>query len=156
MMLVPITRSEARLFVAKYHRHNNPPSVCVFQVGLERNGDLVGVAIGGRPLARTHCDGRTIEILRVATDGTRNACSMLYGACCRASSALGYTRVVTYTLESESGASLKAAGFVADVELRTGNPHGWKSRGGARGQTVNLFGEVSVPMQKKVRWWRAL
>lgn len=111
MTLVPLTQRAARAWVAQTHRHLSPPRGDVIRVGLEVDGALVGVAMAGRPSARNADDGRTLEVTRVATDGTRNACSALYGAVRRAAVALGYTRLVTYTLPEEGGASLRASGW---------------------------------------------
>lgn len=113
----PITLRDARAYVAEHHRHSVPPRGHKFSIGADVGGELVGVAIVGRPVARHADDGYTAEVLRVCTDGTRNACSLLYGACRRASVAMGYRRVITYTREDESGASLKAAGFRLDKSV---------------------------------------
>ena len=107
----PLSLKEANAFVARLHRHNRPTAGHKFSIGCFDGEKLCGVAIAGRPVARRLDDGLTLEILRVCTDGTYNACSSLYGACARAAKALGYQKIVTYTLLSESGASLKAAGF---------------------------------------------
>ena len=72
---------------------------------------LHGVAIVEYPKARGNVDGDTVEVTRVASDGTRNVASMLYGACARAAFALGYRRVITYTQGEEPGTSLDAAGY---------------------------------------------
>ena len=53
----------------------------------------------------------TLEVTRLCTDGTKNACSFLYGKAARAAFALGYRRIGTYTLPDEGGASLRAAGW---------------------------------------------
>ena len=102
LRVVPIRHAEANEFVRRLHRHNRPTLGAIFCVAV---GDEVvrGVAIVGRPVARRLDDGQTVEILRVATDGARNACSMLYGACRRVARELGYGKVVTYTLPSEGG-----------------------------------------------------
>jgi hypothetical protein len=98
--------------VAMWHRHNAPPVGHKYSVGLaDEAGVLRGVAIVGRPVARSFDDGSTLEVTRLATDGTPNAGSMLYAACWRAAAALGYRRLVTYTQADESGASLRAAGY---------------------------------------------
>ena len=102
---------EANQFVAQHHRHNLPTTGGKFAVGAADDGNLVGVAIAGRPVSRRLDDGKTLEILRVATDGTRNATSMLYAAAWQATRALGYRRLVTYTHVGESGASLRGAGW---------------------------------------------
>jgi hypothetical protein len=113
MKIVPITLATAKAFVGEHHRHNKPPTGWKFGVGLvDEGGDLIGVATAGRPVARHFDDGLTLEVNRTCTDGTPNANSMLYGAVWRAGKAMGYTRCITYTQAEESGASLKAAGFV--------------------------------------------
>lgn len=110
--IVPVTFKAASAFVRALHRHNKPPTGHKFSIGLESDGMLVGVAMCGRPIARHEDDGRTIEVNRTCTDGTENANSMLYGAAWRAAKAMGYKRIITYTQADESGASLRAAGFV--------------------------------------------
>ena len=107
----PITLRAANAYVGQMHRHNIPVAGCKFAVSVAEGERLCGVAIAGRPVARRLDDGLTLEILRVCTDGTHNACSILYGACSRCAKEMGYKRVVTYTLVSEPGSSLKAAGF---------------------------------------------
>jgi len=151
--LRPITRVEARMFVARHHRHNRPPINAVFQVGASVGGNIVGVLMAAQPLARMLCDGFTLEITRVATDGYPNACSKLYAAGVRAATALGYRRLVTYTLASERGTALKATGWTPDGELRTHDALGWVRQGRVM---VNLFGERDVPSEAKRRWWRHL
>ena len=111
MRICPISIREANEYVAKWHRHNRPVRIARFAVAVRDESKICGVAIVTLPTARLLMDGQTAEIARVATDGTLNACSMLYGACRRAAFALGFSRVITYTLHSESGASLRGAGF---------------------------------------------
>lgn len=116
--LVPVTFRQANAFVAQLHRHHKPVRGWVFGVGLvDGDGVLRGVAMAGRPVARALQDGRTLEVSRTCTDGCENANSMLYGAIWRAARALGYRRAYTYTEEGESGASLRAAGWVLDATL---------------------------------------
>jgi hypothetical protein len=117
-----VSFDEACGFVAMWHRHHMPPIGHKFSIGVADDDKLVGVAIVGRPVARHYDDGRTLEVNRTATDGTSNANSMLYGAAQRASWALGYRRLITYTQAGESGASLRAAGWkvVASRPPRTG------------------------------------
>ena len=109
--LVPITISDARELVTRWHRHHAAPRGGLFAVACASSGVLCGVAIIGRPVARKAQDGWTAEVTRLCTDGTRNACSMLYRAAWRACRALGYRRLVTFTLVTEPGTSLVAAGF---------------------------------------------
>lgn len=109
---------EANEFVAKYHRHNLPTVGGKFAMGAAVDGRLVGVAIAGRPVARRLDDGKTLEVLRVCTDGTRNSNSFLYGRVKRIALLMGYEKIITSTLEEESGASLRAVGaeVVGQVE----------------------------------------
>jgi hypothetical protein len=121
LLIIPITISDAQSYVDQHHRHHKAPRGGLFAVAVAAGGEVCGVAIAGRPVSRELQNGWTIEITRVCTDGTSNACSMLYGACRRAAIALGYRVVITYTLGSESGSSLRAAGFrkIADVRGRS-------------------------------------
>jgi hypothetical protein len=100
---VPIFRAEAMEFVRRFHRHHRCPPGCIFSIGAANEERVVGVAMVGRPVARQLQDGFTAEVIRLATDGTRNACSFLYGACWRAAKAMGYRKLVTYTLPEEGG-----------------------------------------------------
>ena len=101
----------ARDYVGRYHRHSVPPVGGKFSVACYDGDRLCGVAIVGRPRSRRIDQHTTVEVLRLCTDGTRNTCSKLYGACRRAAKALGYDRLITYILENEDGASLRASGF---------------------------------------------
>lgn len=151
--LVPVTLTEARRFVAEKHRHNRPPQGWLFGVGLRDGEELAGVAIAGRPVARGLQDGETVEITRVCTDGSRNANSRLYGALCRAAAALGYRKAITYTLVSESGVSLRAAGFREEARLDPRTTWATPSRGR---QDVTIWGEKTLPDEPRVRWARDL
>lgn len=111
MEIRPITLKQANDFVNLYHRHHSGTVGHKFSIGLYNKESLVGVAICGRPVSRHLDDGLTCEINRLCTDGTYNACSMLYGACCRVAKEMGYHKIITYILESENGASLKASNF---------------------------------------------
>ena len=145
MKVVPITLREANDFVSDYHRRHPAVRGCKWAIGLENDGKLCGVAICGRPVARMIDDGQTIEINRLATDGTRNACSMLYGACCRIAKEMGYKRTVTYILESENGASLRASNFTYDGETKAG---AWGRPSRQR--------DINAPTCKKKRFVREL
>ena len=123
LRLVPVDWPTVAGFVAMWHRHHRPPVGWKFGVGVATDDDvLVGVASVGRPVARRYDDGLTLEVSRTATDGYPNANSMLYGACARASFALGYRRLITYTQAGEAGASLRAAGWrvIAERPPRAG------------------------------------
>lgn len=117
LFVCPITFKTAKAYVKTHHRHHRAPIGYKFCVGVcDAEGELKGVLIAGRPVARKIDDGFTIEFIRVCTDGTRNACSMLLGAAWRVARGLGYHRTVTYTLKQEGGASLRAAGFEVSHE----------------------------------------
>lgn len=103
--------AEANAFVWEHHRHHKPVVGHVFSIGASLEGKIVGIAIIGRPVSRHRDDGVTAEVTRLATDGTRNACSFLYGASARAAFALGFKRIGTYILATEPGTSLTAAGW---------------------------------------------
>ncbi len=143
---VPITRDEACAFIERHHRHHGRPQGYLFAVAASddvgaEHALIVGVAVVGRPVAPNLQDGWTAEVTRLATDGTRNACSFLYGACWRAARALGYRRLVTYTLPQEGGASLRAAG--------------WRLIGEAGGGSWSRESRPRVdraPTQRKLRW----
>lgn len=139
--LQPIDFDEACAFVAEHHRHHKPPRGHKFSVAVSDGAKVVGVAMVGRPVARNSDDGWTLEVNRLATDGSKTACSMLYRAAWRAASAMGYKRLITYTLPSESGASLRAAGARLVGEAGGGT---WNRRSRARVDTH--------PMQFKLLW----
>lgn len=150
LRLRPITIRSAKAFVGKHHRHNRPPSGAIFAVSVVDEDDKVrGVAMVGRPVARKLQDGQTCEIIRCCTDGARNACTMLYGACLRIAKTMGYRRIFTYTLASEPGTSLKLAGFVRDKEVPAEAT--WNRNVRHRVQ-VDLFQQETRPSEAKVRW----
>ena len=107
----PLTLKEANAFVEQYHRHHSPVVGHKFSIGCSDGEKIVGVVIVGRPVSRHLDDGWTLEVNRLCSDGTRNVCSMLYAAAWRAARAMGYKRLVTYILDTESGVSLRAAGW---------------------------------------------
>ena len=146
--LIPVSFADACGFVKLWHRHLAPPIGHRFSVAVaDEAGVLRGVVIVGRPVARSYDNGTTVEVTRLATDGTPNAGSMLYAAAWRAAKALGYRRVVTYILaDEETGASLRAAGYrvVAQRPPRAGwtTPSPPREDRGADGVPRTLF-EVS-------------
>ena len=113
MRIVPLPLREANAFVLSFHRHNGPVTGAMFCLGAEHDGDLVGVAIVGRPVARLMQDGFTAEVNRVCVidSAPKGACSFLYGRAWRVWQSMGGSRMITYTLASESGASLRGAGW---------------------------------------------
>ena len=139
--IVPISFGEACAFITEHHRHHKPPRGMKLCLAVARDGEICGVATVGRPVARNLDDGWTLEVNRLATDGTRNACSMLYSAAWRAVRALGYRKLITYTLADEGGASLRAANWTL-IGKTTGG--GWDRKQRPR---VDLH-----PLQAKLRW----
>ena len=111
MKVTPVNLDEANAFVSRFHRHHAPVPGAKFCIAVSEGVKVRGVAIVGRPVARMSDNGLTLEVNRCCTDGTKNACSMLYGAAWRAAKALGYQRLITYTLPEEGGASLRASGW---------------------------------------------
>ena len=121
MKVTPINFRDANAFVLKFHRHHKPVVGCKFCIAVADETGVRGVAIVGRPVARMSDDGLTLEVNRVCTDGASNACSMLYGAAWRVAKALGYQRLITYTLPAEGGVSLRANGWKLIGETKGGN-----------------------------------
>lgn len=139
--LQPITFPEAAAFVKQHHRHHIPPVSWKFGVAVNDGTKVRGVIIVGRPVARHLDDGLTLEVTRCCTDGAKNAASMLYGAAWRAAKALGYRKLITYTMQSEPGTSLHAAG--------------WKAVAESPGRSWNTPGRPRVDkhrLQPRIRW----
>lgn len=149
MELVPISLRQANDFVSTFHRHNGRTSRDggKFAIGCEDSGDLVGVAIVGRPIARLLDDGFTAEVLRtcVLENAPKGANSFLYGACWRAWRAMGGRKLITYTLKTESGASLRGAGWKVVAEIKPSKGWDRPSQGRTR-RYQQIYG------QKKLRW----
>lgn len=118
---VPLTLTQANEYVAEHHRHHKPVVRDKFRFGAVVDGKLVGVVNVGNPVARGNCDGETLEVTRLCTDGTYNACSFLYNKAAKIAFELGYRRIITYILETESGTSLEAAGWRFDGMTRGGS-----------------------------------
>lgn len=152
----PCDYKTAKAFVGQNHRHNKPPPGHKFSIACYDNDRLCGVCMVGRPVARHLDDGLTLEINRCCTDGTYNACSILYGTACRAAKALGYKRIYTYTLQSEPGTSLKASNWICDGEA--GSEQNWNVKSRPREiSQITLFGEEKkYTTEKKIRWRREL
>lgn len=145
LSLVPVSLKDANAFVKTHHRHHKPTTGHKFSIGCECDGQLVGVVIAGRPVSRYLDDGRTLEVNRLCTTGERNACSILYAAAARAAKAMGYRKIITYTLDTEPGTSLRAAGWVCMGRA------GGKRWIGKRCPAVDLY-----PPQMKLRYEKIL
>lgn len=141
LFLHPVTLQEANAFIERFHRHHKPVVGHKFSLGCADSDGPHGVIVVGRPVARSLDDGLMLEVTRCCSDGFRNTCSFLYGAAWRATKALGYTRLGTYTLPEEGGASLRAAG--------------WRLIGERGGGSWNRPSRPRIdthPLQKKLFW----
>lgn len=145
MRPVPIGLKDAGRFVGSLHRHHGEPQGGKFAIGAMKDDRLVGVVITGRPVARGLDNGRNAEVTRLCTDGTHNACSLLYGAAARAAKAMGYDRIYTYTLASEPGDSLHASGWIRETVTAGGS---WSTPSRKRND--------KHPTDPKIRWVRIL
>lgn len=138
----PVTLREVKDFVTRLHRHHKAPVGHKYSVGVEEDGRLCGVACVSRPVARLLDDGFTAEVTRLCTDGTANACSVLYGACRRIAKAMGYRRLLTYTLATEPGTSLRASGWRVTGEVPG---RSWSCPSRPREDSAQVLGN-------KIRW----
>lgn len=142
LTVVPVSLDEANTFVRQHHRHHGPVPGAKFCLAVADDEAVIrAVAIVGRPVARLLDDGWTLEVNRLASDGCPNACSALYAAAWRAARALGYRKLVTYTLDTEPGTSLRAAG--------------WKCVGQAGHANWRRISRPKVdhhPLQGKLKW----
>jgi hypothetical protein len=142
----PATIRDAQAFVSEHHRHNAAPRGARFAIEALWNDEVVGVVIVGRPVARMLQDGATCEVLRccVKDDAPRNTPSYLYGAARRVWQSWGGRRVITYTLDTEPGDSLRGAGFapVAKTKVERG---GW-------GRENRPRENATIYQQRKTRW----
>lgn len=117
MKAIPIELRDANAFVEELHRHHAPVHRDKFRIGvLDDDGQLCGIGQCARPVSRNLDDGKTIEVVRVCTDGTKNACSFIYSKLARIAKEMGYEKIITYILESESGTSLKASGWKKEAD----------------------------------------
>ena len=142
---VPLELKQANEFVDKLHRHHDPVYRDKFRIGCKINDKLVGVIQCGRPVSRYLDNGKTIEVVRLCTDGTDNVCSFLYSRAARIAKELGYEKIITYILESEDGASLRASGWMKEADTNGGS---WNCKSRPRNTTA--------PTCKKQRWARNL
>lgn len=153
----PISIAKANGYVEKYHRHHGKKTGCRFAVSVWDGEQLHGVAICSNPVARNSDDGVTLEVSRLCTDGTHNACSILYAACARAARAMGFKKIQTYILASESGTSLKASGW--KMEADGAGVTSWDDKYSrrqverkARPVQLSMFEEKRPPKELKQRW----
>lgn len=149
----PIELRDANAFVGQHHRHHKPVQGHRFSLAAWDDDKLCGVVIVGRPVARLAGDPlKVLEVTRLCTDGTKNACSALYAAAARAGREMGYERIQTYILETEAGTSLRASGWVCEGPAGGGQ---WNHTN----ETAGLWGSnrrTDQPTCGKMRWARAL
>ena len=145
MKAVPIELKQANAFVERLHRHHDPVHRDKFRVGCAVDEKLVGVVQLARPVSRVLDDGKTIEVVRLCTDGSPNVCSFLYAKAARIAKEMGYSKIITYILESENGASLKAAGWHKEADTQGGS---WDCPSRPR--------QTTAPTCKKQRWVKSL
>ena len=150
-----IRLAEANAFVIEHHRHHDAATGHKWSLGAFHLGNLVGVAIVGRPTGRYLDNGKTLEVTRLCTDGTRNACSFLYAAAARRARREGYTKIITFILQSESGTSLKAAGWHQEA-AKCGKPTWNTQRYAERPKQMTMFPQKTPPREFKQRWAKQL
>lgn len=156
LIVKPISLAKANAFIIDKHRHHDKVQGHKFSEAVYDGDKLVGVACVGRPVSRYLDDGETLEVTRLCTDGTYNACSMLYARCSRIAKEMGYRKIITYILDTETGISLKASGWELDEkDVGGGN---WSCKSRPRELTeITLFGEkIKYPINKKQRWCKTL
>lgn len=151
----PISLAEANAFVIEHHRHHDRATGHKWSIGAYRDGELCGVAIIGRPTGRRLDDGQTLEVTRLCTDGSRNACSFLYAAAAKKARREGYAKIITFILQSEPGTSLRAAGWTLEAE-KAGKPQWNRQRYKDKPEQMTLFPRKQPPREYKQRWARTL
>ena len=156
----PINIHDANVYVEQNHRHHGQKTGCKFAIAAYDGEQLHGVAICSNPVARNADDGLTLEVARLCTDGTYNACSILYAACARIAKEMGYKKIQTYILETEPGTSLKASGWICEGEAGRESWNGkWISKRQKEResfQQIGMFEQKKPPAVMKKRWARYL
>ena len=142
---IPLELKQATAFVAETHRHHEPVHRDKYRVGALVDGNLVGVVQVGRPVSRMLDNGKTLEVVRLATDGSKDVCSFLYSRAARIAKEMGYEKIITYILETESGDSLKATGWTKEADT-----------GGGEWSRPSRPRATSAPTCRKQRWSKTL
>ena len=155
LVIKPITLKGANEYVINHHRHHSKVQGHKFSLSVWENDRLCGVAIVGHPQSRRIDNSNTLEVLRLCTDGTYNACSILYARCAKIGKDMGYSKIITYILESESGTSLKASGWHCEEE-RCGGLHWTGEREKERHKQISFLPEKETPKEMKQRWVKEL
>jgi hypothetical protein len=143
--IIPLTLKQANALILRDHRHHKPVVGHRFSLGVQEDGELIGAAVVGRPVSRELDPYMVAEVTRLVTNGTPNACSMLYGATARAAKAMGFSKIQTYILDSEPGTSLRAAGWLMETTTNGGD---WNSSK----KFADQGRRTDQPMGPKQRW----
>lgn len=160
MIAIPIELRDAQTYINQYHRHHQASHRDKFRLAASNDGkDILGVIQVGRTVSRVMDDGQTLEVLRLCTTGDKNVCSFLYSRAARIAKEMGYTKIITYILEGETGTSLKASGWVLEADNVGGCD--WDTPSRHRevvAAQMNLFPEkMKYPVNmKKQRWAKRL
>ena len=149
MIVRPLTLKQANAFIKEFHRHHKKVTGHRFSLAAYDGDRVCGIAVVGRPVARALDQWRIAEVNRLATDGTKNACSILYAAAARAADAMGFDKIQTYTLPAEGGTSLRASGWTCEGEAGGGD---WN----AGGKASHKNRRTDQPMEVKWRWSKTL
>ena len=149
LKIIPLELSDANSLVKRWHRHHKEVQGHRFSIGVmdDKTGKVVGAAVVGRPVARRINYRTTLEVTRLVTDGTKNACSILYAACARIGREMGYQKIQTYILDNETGVSLKAASWFCEEEIAGGGQ--WRHTDGKPRRT-------DQPISPKQRWCKII
>lgn len=159
MIAVPMELKDAQAYINQYHRHHQAAHRDKFRIAAMENGEIVGVVQVGRPVSRVLDDGKTLEVLRLCTNGKKDVCSFLYSRAARIAKEMGYQKIITYILESESGTSLRASGWSCEAVGVGGSDWNVPSRPReVEAQQLSLFEQkTKYPVNvKKQRWVKIL
>lgn len=160
MIAIPIELKDAQAYINQYHRHHKAAGRDKFRIAASNDGkDIIGVIQVGRPVSRVLDNGHTLEVLRLCTTGSKDVCSFLYSRAARIAKEMGYTKIITYILETESGTSLKASGWKIEADNVGGSDWNVPSRPREVFATqISMFEEKpKYPVNvKKQRWVKQL
>lgn len=157
MKIIPVSLKDANIFIAQHHRHHTAVQGHKFSIGLSCNNELKGVAICGRPVSRHLDNGLILEVTRLCTNGGKNICSKLYSTAAKIAKLMGFEKIITYTINTEKGISLKASGWECEA-VNVGGYYWNSSKSRVRNfNDITLFGvEAKYPMALKNRWCKIL
>lgn len=159
MIAVPMELKDAQNYINRYHRHHQAAHRDKFRIAASDGTNILGVIQVGRPVSRVLDDGQTLEVLRLCTTGGKDVCSFLYSRAARIAKEMGYTKIITYILETERGTSLKASGWKMEADNVGGSDWNVPSRPREVLATqISMFEEKpKYPVNvKKQRWVKML